>query len=163
MSVQDTQRIDDTAYSAVQRVSSYIAEGATGAYQYASNMCEEYLPSLHHCAKKVEEIAIPILRIAIGLLLFTSQSSMFVLGSLVSILNPDFMHTSIDRICLIWNGLSISGKVVAIAGGIIAFPITTAISSFFVGGAFALDLLQKAYSSQEQVASEMQEITPNSK
>jgi hypothetical protein len=160
MDVQTIRQRFDAASSSVQEFSSYVAQEATKAYQYTCEKWEQNLPILQETATKVANIAIPVINVGIGFLLFAAQSSMFVLGGLVSVLAPEFMQTSIDRIRLIWNDLSIGGKAVSLIGGTVAFPITTAIAAFFVGGHFTLNLLHEAYRAQEQEGREMHELYP---
>jgi hypothetical protein len=127
---------------------AYAVEEATEAYNYASEMCRNLAPAVQSCAKKVEEISLPIFKVVASLLLFTAQSSMFVIGALVGVVSPEFMRNSIDRICLIWNSFSIGEKAAALVAGVIAFPITTALGAFFVAGNFSLHLLENAQGEQ---------------
>jgi hypothetical protein len=126
----------------VDRIQRQIAQTALSICTQVEETWTTYSSKLNSVAKKVTAAVFPILYVASCLLLFTSQSSMFVIGGLVSVLEPNFMHTRIDRICQIWQSLSTISRAVAVAGGLIAFPITTALASFFMGGSVILKLIE---------------------
>lgn len=127
----------------VQEFSHYIALQTTQIYDSAHSQWESLNPSLLEAARKTYEAAKPAIKLAICFLLFAGQTSMFVIGAVVTLLAPEFMRKSIGRIERIWNNLAPEEKVFVFVGGLVAFPITTAIAAFFAGGLITLDHLPR--------------------
>ncbi len=100
--------------------------------------------------ERVRDIALPILLAIGGTILFAAQSSMFVIGVFVSIMNPAILQGALGRISSIWRRQHIISQCLIVAGAAMAWPISLAAASFFLGGHVGLSLLPH----EDQTASE---------
>jgi hypothetical protein len=102
------------------------------------NFIEEHTSRLYAQTEKIRDVACKILASIVGGLLFVSQSSMFVFGILVAVINPAIMKESIDRITSAWNSQSKWSQCLIVAAGAVASSISLAASAFFFGGSLCL-------------------------
>jgi len=100
--------------------------------------------------EKIQEMALPILQFTVGTILFLTCSSLFVIGSITSAIFPEQLNSAIERITRIWQGQSFFFKATVIAGIVIAWPISLALSSFFFGAYTSIYLQQQIEQKEEE-------------
>jgi hypothetical protein len=111
-------------------------------------------PALENCKKSLSEmvhktnsVAISVLKMIVSIVLFLSNSSLFVLGALTAALFPQQMRECIERIINVWNGLDFGGKALVISAGAIGWPISLAAFSFLLGAHTSLTLQNQSQAS----------------
>jgi hypothetical protein len=121
------------AKDTAQTLSTSAISGSKQLASHAHATWQSNKPALERMISNIQSVVVPLLKVTIGLILFASQSTPYVVGIFVTILAPECMDRSVARISQIWNNLTLPGKAIAVVAGIIAFPITTAAAAFFAG------------------------------
>lgn len=98
-------------------------------------MFQKYSGStIQETALHIQNIALFALQILVTSVLFLSNSSLFVLGAVVSVINKDIIDHSIAKIGNVWEKLSAPKRALVITAAVFAWPISLASAAFFVGG-----------------------------
>jgi hypothetical protein len=134
MSTSCLQHCWECTSASVQDFAKIMVQTASEAYRSIESFFLEHTPQFYEAAEKIQKIIVPILQtIGVGILL-ASQSSMFAIGILVSIMNPKMIENSIRRISIIWEKQNVFTRAIIVAAATVAWPISLAASAFFVAG-----------------------------
>jgi len=122
---------------------TYIQEIYEGTCTNVSNFIESQREPFSQTVEKIQEMALPVLQFSVGTILFLTNSSLFVLGAVAGAVFPEPLNSAIERINGIWQGQSMFFKATVITGVVIAWPISLALSSFFIGAYSSIYLQQQ--------------------
>lgn len=141
MSTCCLQRAWESTTLSIQELANTVANTTIHAIQSTHHWIDQQYPSYSDTIERIREVGEQILLTAGKLILFAAQSAMFSIGVIVSAMNPQFMKGSIDRISSLWRRQNLFQQGLIVAGAAVAWPISLAAASFFVGGSIGLSLL----------------------
>lgn len=105
------------------------------SYQHCDVWYEQLTgSSIEETTLRVQEIALFALQILATSVLFLSNSSFFVLGAVVSVINKALIDHSVAKIGNVWENLTAAKKALVITAAVFAWPISLASAAFFTGG-----------------------------
>jgi len=128
---------------------NYVQNAVETAGVHIQDTYQEYETMITQGAKKAYDIALPILKTLGATILFLYNSSLFVIGGVAAALFPTHLQAAIERITSVWNRLEIPAQSLIFAAAVFAWPISLAVSAFFVGAHISL-YLQKSSTSHTE-------------
>ena len=118
-----------------------ISQCGENIIQHADTWCQDSLGcTLEECAEAISKVAMTIFTSTCVALLFLSNSSLFVVGMVTALLNPEMMDGALVRIQSTWERQSLSTKALLGTAAFFGWPITLAVTALFAGGYFGLQM-----------------------
>lgn len=128
----------------VADTNALIARADSSLIQPTLCFVQTHWPKVIQTSEKASRLAVNILKIGVACVLFSANTTFFMLGAAAAIVFPEHMRAAINRIIQVWDSLPTRAKFFIFAPLPIAWPSYFVIAAPFVGAYVSLLLQERA-------------------